>query len=94
MSELEQKARFIGKDILFVLRLFAGFVLIIIGTVGLIFPVMPDWILILVGIGFFDTEGKLRKKILKVVPNKYQKSVAKILFYDLYLREKRQRALK
>ncbi len=91
MSELQQQIRFVEKDVLFVLRLIAGYLLIIIGFIGLIFPIFPDWILILVGIGLFDTEGNLRRKILKALPKKYRAKVDRIVLYDIYRHENKQR---
>jgi len=86
-NELNQKVRFIEKDIVFVLRLIAGYLLVIIGLIGLIFPIMPDWILILIGIGLFDTEGVLRKKIIKMIPQKYRLKAEKIILYDILRKE-------
>lgn len=91
MSELQQQIRFVEKDILFVLRLIAGYLLIIIGFIGLIFPIFPDWILILVGIGLFDTEGNLRHKMLKALPKKYRVKVDRIVLYDIYRHENKQK---
>jgi hypothetical protein len=91
MSEFSQKLKFVEKDILFVLRLVAGYILIVVGFIGLLFPIVPDWILILVGIGLFDTQGNLRRKILKMLPQKYQSKVEKIILYDIYRQKDRQK---
>ncbi len=70
---LKNEIRLIPRDILFVLRLLIGFVLIIIGLVGLVFPIMPDWILIIVGLLFFDANGKIAKFIISFLPKNLRK---------------------
>lgn len=91
MSELQQRLRFIEKDVFFVLRLIAGYILIVVGFIGLLFPIVPDWILILIGIGLFDTQGNLRRKMLKTLPEKYRVKVDKIVLYDIYRQENKQK---
>lgn len=66
-QELSQRIHLVERDVLFVLRLIGGFLLIVLGLVGLLFPIMPDWILIVIGILLFDVHGKITGKIFTAV---------------------------
>ena len=82
MSEsLDQRIKFVEKDIIYVLRLILAFILIIIGITGLIFPIIPDWQLIIVGIIILDTRGVTRRKIISYLPRRYQEKAHRILFF-------------
>lgn len=78
---LDEEIHLVGADIVFVLRLLAAFIFIVIGFIGIILPVVPDWPLFVVGIVLLDTNGKIREKILTKTPQKYKKIVKKILFF-------------
>lgn len=70
------KTSFLIKDILFIVRLLVGFILIVVGLVGLIFPIFPDWILIVVGLLFFDINGHIARAMVKFLPKKFQKKAS------------------
>jgi len=78
---LDEEIHLVGADIIFVLRLLASFVFIVVGFIGIILPVIPDWPLFVIGIVLLDTHGKIREKILTKTPKKYKKLVRKVLFF-------------
>jgi len=77
--DLEKKIRFIENDVAYVLKLIAAFILIVVGIVGLIFPIVPDWILILFGLILLDVKGKIRRKIVSWLPEGWRKKAQKFL---------------
>ena len=80
-SDLNKQIRFVEADIVFVLKLFLAFILIVVGIVGIIFPIVPDWPLIIVGIVLLDTRGKARNKMISWLPERYREKAHKILFF-------------
>ena len=80
-ADLNKQIRFVETDIIFVLKLILAFVLIVVGIVGLLFPIIPDWPLIIVGIVLLDAHGNARRKMINWFPAKYQEKVHKILFF-------------
>lgn len=79
--EIDEEVQVVGEDIIFIFRLLVAFVFIVIGFIGIILPVIPDWPLLLVGIVLLDTHGRAREKILEKCPQKYKKTLRKILFF-------------
>lgn len=80
VREVDQDLHFVAEDILYIFRLLVAFIFIIIGFIGIILPIVPDWPLLLVGIIMLDTHGKFRHMILKKTPERYRKNLEKILF--------------
>jgi uncharacterized membrane protein YbaN (DUF454 family) len=76
---MSREIKLVSRDLLFVLRLIIGFVLVVVGLIGLIFPIMPDWILIVVGLLFFDVNGKVVGFIIKVLPQRYRREAKSLL---------------
>jgi len=66
--DVEKEIKFLGRDVLYVVRLLIGFVLVIVGLVGLVFPIVPDWILIAIGILFFDVNGRISGFLVNLLP--------------------------
>lgn len=75
-----KKIRFVEQDAIYILRLLLGFLLFVIGIIGLIFPVVPGWALIFVGLFLFDTDSKIRRKIISLIPEKYRQIARKAMF--------------
>jgi uncharacterized membrane protein YbaN (DUF454 family) len=75
---LNKEVKLVSKDLLFIVRLAIGFLLIVVGLIGLIFPIMPDWILILVGLLFFDVNGRISTFLIKFLPNRYRSKARSI----------------
>ncbi|OQA53109.1 MAG: hypothetical protein BWY43_00182 [candidate division WS2 bacterium ADurb.Bin280] len=80
ISLIDKDIHLVAEDIIYVFRLLVAFIFIVVGFIGIIFPVIPDWPLLVVGVVIMDTSGKLRMKILERIPGKYRKTVRKILF--------------
>jgi len=80
-TDLNKQIRFVEADIVFVLKLALAFVLIVVGTVGILFPIFPDWPLIIVGIILLDAHGNARRKMISWLPAKYQAKATRILFW-------------
>ena len=77
--DVEKEIKFLGRDLLYVVRLLIGFILIIIGLVGLVFPIVPDWILIAIGILFFDTNGKISGLLINLLPKSIKLKVRSVV---------------
>lgn len=80
-ADLNRKIRFVEADIIFVFKLILAFILIVFGVVGILFPIIPDWPLIIIGIILLDAHGNARRKMVSWLPVKYQKKTMKILFW-------------
>jgi len=80
-ADLNRRIRFVEADIVFVFKLILAFVLIVIGIIGILFPIIPDWPLIIIGIILLDAHGNARKKMISWFPMKYQKKATNILFW-------------
>jgi uncharacterized membrane protein YbaN (DUF454 family) len=80
-TDLNRKIRFIEADIVFVMKLFLAFILIVIGIIGVLLPIIPDWPLIIIGIILMDAHGNARRKMISWIPAKYQKKATNILFW-------------
>ena len=65
-------------------RLLIAFLLIIVGLIGLLFPIVPDWPLILVGIVIFDVRGGIRRRLIKILPKGWRERTHKILFSKVF----------
>jgi len=89
IQEIDEEIHLVGEDILYIIRLLVAFVFIIVGLIGIILPIIPDWPLLLVGIVLLDTHGVLRRKIIKKTPQKYKKLLKKILFF-VKIKEKKK----
>jgi len=81
-ENFNEQIRFVEKDIIYVLRLTLAFILIIIGFIGLLFPLIPDWQLLFVGIIILDVKGVMRHRIVEWFPDKYKKKIHKLLLLD------------
>jgi len=89
IQEIDEEIHLVGEDILYIIRLLVAFVFIIVGLIGIILPIIPDWPLLLVGIVLLDTHGVFRRKIIKKTPQKYKKLLKKILFF-VKIKEKKK----
>lgn len=81
LNEIDDHIHLVYEDILYILRLLTAFIFIVMGAIGIILPIIPDWPLFLIGIVLLDTHGIFRKKILNKTPEKYKKIMKKILFF-------------
>lgn len=89
MHEIDEEIHLVGEDILYIIRLLVAFVFIIVGLIGIIFPIIPDWPLLLVGIVLLDTHGVFRRKIIRKTPKRYKKLLKKVLFF-IKMKEKKK----
>jgi len=80
IAEIDKDLHFVAGDIIYIFRLLVAFIFIVVGFIGIILPVIPDWPLLIIGVIIMDTNGKIREKILARVPQKYKKSAQKVLF--------------
>jgi len=76
---VEEEIKFLGRDVLYVVRLLIGFVLVVVGLIGLVFPVAPDWILIAIGILFFDVNGKISGFLVGLLPKSIKLKVKSVV---------------
>ncbi len=60
--------------------IFLGLVLIILGIIMFIFPPIPGWLLILLGILLIGPRSKIGKKIYNLFPESIRKYLDKKLF--------------
>lgn len=86
--EIDEDIHLVGEDIVYILRLLVAFVFIVVGFIGILLPVIPDWPLLLVGVVMLDTHGRFRQKILDRMPPKYRKLLKKIFFVVKIKKEK------
>lgn len=80
VSEIDENIHLVVEDVLYIFRLLVAFIFIIVGFIGILLPVIPDWPLLLVGVVLLDAHGSFRRKILRKTPPKYRKYLRKILF--------------
>lgn len=86
--EVDEDIHLVGEDIVYILRLLVAFVFIVVGFIGILLPVIPDWPLLLVGVVMLDTHGRFRQKIIDRTPPKYRKLLKKIFFVVKIKKEK------
>lgn len=79
-SPLDEELKFDKDDIIFVVKLLGGFILIILGLVGLAIPYVPDVIFIIIGIFLMDVTGSIRNYLVGLFPKKWQKKLNSVLF--------------
>ena len=79
-SSLDDELKFDKDSVVFVLKLLGGFVLILLGLVGLGIPYIPDVIFVIVGIFLMDANGTIRNYLVDITPQKWHKKLESILF--------------
>ena len=54
-----------------------GYILLIIGLIGLIMPILPGWALIIVGLMILGEESLVGRNVIHRLPEKFQKRFKK-----------------
>ena len=73
--DVQKETRLLIRDILFIARVFFGFLFVVVGVIDLFIPLLPDILFIAFGIILLDARGRIFNKLVKLFPKKYQKVI-------------------
>jgi len=78
--DLDKNVHLVEADVWFVLKLTIGFVFIAVGVVGLFIPMFPDIVFIIIGLMFFDYNGRIRHFLINLLPKKHRERAHSMMF--------------